>query len=70
MIDACEDEDIQEQQETTHCYSDGQGCSVTLVVARCKFAQQVIVIIGGPQGARAHCVCGHIGWTFRACAGG
>jgi len=54
MIDACKDEDIQEQQETTYSYSDSQGCSVILVVARCKFVQQVVVIIAGPQGDRAY----------------
>jgi len=54
MIDACEDKDIQQQQETNFFYSNGQGCSVTLEVIRCKYAQQVIVIIGGPQGARAY----------------
>ena len=53
MTDACEDEDIQEQRETTFCYSDGQCCSINLVVDRCEFAQQV-VIIGGPQGDRAY----------------
>ena len=69
MIYAWEDEYIQEQQETTFCYSDSQGCSVTLVVARHEFAQQVVIIVG-LQGARAYWVGGHNGWTFCDCAGG
>jgi len=70
MVDACKDQNVEEQQEAAHRYCNCECCCVALVVAGREFPQQVVMIVTGSQGARAHNTACHIGWAFRGSAGG